>query len=243
MLLSDIWKQIKYLSDIDGTIDYLDIGVFNRMIGSEILPFTLDVIKEEQDNAPSSRRMTEYLGSSSTFAAASPSDNPLPANYLVYDKAVYVPSTGPSEPIDIIEIKEYYDRITNLIKPPLAVNYIAYIQSSTISFRPSKSTGNYVFFYTRKPVTPFLDYYMNTLFELIPMEAGTNMTSITTGEYRDGTDMYNKNGACLTVELDIPEQFHIRFMERIMDRMSFKDRDQIAMQYAMLKDQEDTARN
>lgn len=243
MLLNELWKNINLLSNSDATDDYLDPNDLNRLMADEINSFILDVIKEEKDNSPYEQKMRNYLMSSSVNAGASPANFSLPADYLLCDSAVWVPSSGPSEPIDIITLKEFYDRNNNLLKPPLSYNYIGYVEGNYIKYRPYLSSGNYTMFYIKRPATPFLDYYMTTAYVLTFLSAGQSLTAITTGEYRTGSDMSTVTGTSATVELDIPKEYHERFMYRIIDKMTLKDRDQLAMQHTTLKEQEDSAKN
>lgn len=244
MYLNEIYKNLDVYMNQDGTDDYFGVDDFNRIIEEEQINFIIDVMKEEENKPNISRPMTDFLLAATTQAASTTQYFwALPSDYLRMMSMTYIPTSGIKQPVEFISAREFVRRTNDILSPPLAENPVAYIEdyggSRYFQTLPRKSTGTFGLFYIKKPSTPFLDYYINTSYELVFLYSYDSLTSITTGTYRDGTAMSLKTGASSTVELEIPIEFHNRFLERLMERMGVKDRDVSVINYSMVKDQQD----
>lgn len=240
MLLSSLYYNLDVLLNADGTDIYFGIDDFNRIIVDEQINFMGDILAEEKNKATDKQilrnklRVTANSGSSSI---------PL-TNFLEVEDGYFTPASGHPKHAELITWGDRYRIGDNLLAPPIDQNYMVYVYvSSSIhyaNFIPGNGSGSYTIIYFEKPTTPFLDYYMNTTGELLFIPASTNLTTLT-GTYRDNTSL-PKAGTSTTVELALPDEYHQRFMERMIDRLSVKDRDQLAMSYAMQKDKEDSVK-
>lgn len=248
MLLKEIWLNLNTYVNQDGTDDYFGLDDFNRTIRNELRNFVVDVLDEEQDNPYEKRPMSNYLLDS---LSNTDGEEDLPSDYLRAASAAWVPTSGVTEPIDIIDKKEFMMRNANLLSPPMYYNKVCYIENGVVYFKPDFSSGGtaYLFFY-RDPVidtenseAPFLDYYINLNKETVFLDEGDDRGLITSGTYRNGASMASTTGTCETHELDIPVEFHVRFFERFIERLGLKDRDQLAITYGGLKEQQEAQRN
>lgn len=252
MLLKNIYKLLRDYVNNDGTDNYFGIDTFNNSIRDEVRSLIIDVIEEESDNTPDQAPMTDYLLDSDANAGATAGVN-LPSDYLRPNNVVWVPTSGSPVPVELISIGEYNNRLDNLTKPPLATNYVAYIQGTKIYYRPSLTAGNFYLYYVKDPVvdtvgseSPFLDYYSdaNSEQQFLAVGATVGSGSGLTGTYRDGRNIATMpNGTAATGELPIPEEFHLRLFERFIDRLGLKDKDQLSIQYAAMKEQEEQQKN
>jgi hypothetical protein len=232
MLLSNFYNDLDVLINQDGTDDYFGIDDFNRILPDEQVNFIFDIVKEEDDNPGGKVVLKDYLLTyqSGTYNRA------LPTDYLWAESAT--DSTN-GKKADILTYAEYLKRTANILSPPIAENPIVILYGSYLRGFPA--SGNYELYYVKKPTDPFLDYYINSNNELVFIAASVDLTTLT-GTYRDGTALPHA-GTSVTVELGIPVIYHERFMERMIDRLSLKDRDQFGAGYAIQKNQEDSAKN
>jgi hypothetical protein len=71
--------------------------------------------------------------------------------------------------------------------------------------------------YVKRPVTPFLDYYIDANYQTQFISAGTTQAITSGSQYRDGTTTGTKTSA--TVELELDENFHPAFQEYIVGEL------------------------
>jgi len=257
MLLKDLYRNLDVLVNEDGTDDYFGIDDFNRILPSEQVSFILDVMDEEKNNPPDKRHMTDMLLAATTQAASADTYFwEVPEDLLRVEDIVYIPASGTKQPVEFIQSREVIKRTNDILSPPPEENYFAYIEIGDtlhdlpyydvgrwIRCFPQFTTGTWGLFYIREPSDPFLDYYINTNDEKVFLDYQDSLTAITTGTYRDGTDMNSVTGTCTTNELDIPVGYHTRFMERLIERLGIKDRDELALQYGAAKDLQEGQNN
>ena len=247
MLLEEFYKKLKVEFNMDGTDDYFGIDDFNDAIRNELRSFVIDVVNEEKDNSYEKNIMSDYL-----LDSLSNTDGieALPSDYLESYAAVWVPTSGPTEPIDIITKSEFLYRKANTLAPPLGVNRICYVDNGSVYFFPSFSSGGTAYLYfVRDPVidtinseAPFLDYYMDANDELTFLNEGESLSG-KSGKYRSGADMSGLSTTCATYELDIPVYYHMRYYKRLLERLTVKYRDQLVMQQVMTEEQQDKTNN
>lgn len=142
--------------------------------------------------------------------------------------------------IELVKSDELAKRLNDLIMPNLSENPVAHISRvSTTDYAyiwPTNITAVDIIF-IRKPTTPFLDYYIDANSERQFMAASSSHT-LTAGEvYRDGTTSGTKSSA--TVELEIPEDFHPEYQDKLLERLSMVLNDQFGVQYSLTKQQQE----
>jgi hypothetical protein len=243
MLLENFYKDLKLHVNKDGTDDYFGIDDFNRRIGPEQLSLIRDVIKEERDNPSDRRSMTDYLRKTVTITGTYYIT--VPTDLLKLDFGIYQPVTGAYKTAKVVSLDEINAIQDDILAPPIEENYVLFTNPlyGQVHFRPAQTTGSYVVYYIRKPTAPFLDYYIDANREDQFLPVGVNVYYYT-GTYRLGTTI--PIGGTLTsstVELGIPEEYHDRLMDRMIERLSIKDRDSLIMQHSMAKDQENFNKN
>jgi len=267
MLLRELYRTLDALVNEDGTDDYWGIDDFNRILVEEEIAIMIDVMDEEKKRPFTNRPMTDALLQARTYTAddlTNAYDFEFPVGYLRMDSVVFIDADSVRHKVDFISAEEYIRRLGDMLAPPLEENYICYVEEGDLNnqgrwlmFRPilGAAAGTWgIFFRGRRTeynvgesaweiVDPFLDYYIDTNGDMQFMDEDDDMGDIATGTYRDGTDMGDNEDDCETKELYIPIEFHNRLLERFIDRLSLKDRDQLAMGYSINKEQEDAAKN
>jgi hypothetical protein len=263
MLLRELYQILDTLANQDGTDTYFDLDDFNRLIVQEEINLMIEAVEEERRKAFNERPMTDAILQARTFTADDtglPYDFELPTGYLRMEKCLYIDANSVKHNVDFVSAAEHTKRLDDLLSPPIAENYTCYIEEGDsnnpgryLMFRPILGVGTWgIFFLGRRTVysggvwslqDPFLDYYIDTNYEVQFIDEGVDLSTITTGTYRDGTTMLSQTGTSATYELYIPVDFHHRFMERMMERLGIKDRDQLMASYSMNKDREDAVKN
>lgn len=253
MLLKELYKNLDALVNADGTDDYFGIDDFNRIIPSEQLSILSDVVDEEKNRSNINRPMTDQMLAATTEAAAADTYFwEVPIDLIRVESMVYIDTSGIKKSVDFIQSAEFVRRLGDLTAPPIAENPCCYVETGDelhvkptydvgrwfLTF-PKLTTGTYGLFYTKEPITPFLDWYTDTNGDIQYIAYNYDLSLITTGTYRDGTDMSTQTGTSSTYELEIPEEFHTRLMERFVERYGLKDRDQLSTNYGMAKDAQD----
>jgi hypothetical protein len=258
MLLEQMYKNLDVLVNEDGTDAYFGIDDFNRLIVEEEVSLMVDAMNEEKKRPPTERPMTDALLQARTFTANNTGhayDFPLPEGYLRMDSVVYINASGVKHSVDFMQASELIRRLGDMLAPPVEENYICYIEEGDelvpgrfLMFRPMFGVGTWGIFYQGRKtvynggwsvVNPFLDYYINTAGETVFLSENADMSLISTGTYRDGTAMSSKTGTAETQELYIPIEFHQRLLDRLIERLGLKDRDQMALGYGIAKDAQD----
>ena len=234
MLLKELWYNLEALANADGTDDFIGPDDFNRIVKVELLEFTSNIVKKEMSEGGG--RMLDYLmdfATAATYQIAVPSDC-LELHGVSFDTGSEV------KHVKIIPKDLFSFLNENLMTPPLAYNYVAYIDNpsgvQTLIMRPSVA-GTITLSFYRKPLDPFLDYYLNANKEFVPLDDGASILITGGAQYRDGATSGTQNS--ITEELDIPTEYHDKFFDRMVDRLGLKTRDQLEIQYAMAKKQED----
>jgi hypothetical protein len=170
----------------------------------------------------------------------------LPTNYLYFvssygqmiDQDQYSQVTNPFKKVELVTERELNVRQSNMLSPPIAENPVCVIRNDKVYFYPAGGIFNLRdFIFVRKPLTPFLDYYMDANAQTVFMDAGTSKTMTGGLEYRDGTTTGSKTSQ--TVELEIPDDFHPEFTDMMIEKLSLPFDDQLKLQYSMAKQQQE----
>lgn len=236
MLLKDFYENIRTYSNTDGTDNYFGLDDFNRSIGDFIINFTKDVLLEEKNVTPDEKHMSNHLLSYEN--GYTPYNIITPSDFLIENSFRYIDINNNYYPVKLVSYADFTDMMSNFLMPPINENYITYKGFSEIyTMQPSFSNGTFHMVYYKKPETPFLDYYINSVGENIFLDVGESVSISGGSQYRDGTTSGTKISQ--TIELDIPDVYHERYMNLIIEKLGFRDRDQFATQYAIAKDMED----
>ena len=165
---------------------------------------------------------------------------------LAYDYLFWVSAwtntayNGQRRRIKLVSTEELADINMNMAKPrpdeyPLAV--LSYNVASGYYMGQVYPTdiSSVKLSYIRKPTLPFLDYYIDTSYYRQYLEVGTDLTSITTGQYRDGNDMDDVATDSLTIEIDLPDSYIEEYMFVLLEKLEKRKPDYSGVQYSLAK--------
>lgn len=125
--------------------------------------------------------------------------------------------------IEMVSPEEYPKRTHNLLSKPIAYYPIAFINNTSCKVYPANMTAIYVD-YIAKPAIPIFGYYTDANYQIVYLAAAATHT-LTAGEYGSAGQTSGTTVTSLTVELDIPEESHIKFADFLLSKIAIRDRD------------------
>lgn len=154
--------------------------------------------------------------------------------------------SGARRKIKLVTQAEFQNMFSNMMSMNIDENPVAYLYSEGGNYYAkvypdNLSTADFVFI--KKPTNPFLDYYMDANYktQFMDVTTGGDHTLITGEQYRDGTT-YQGTAAddkeSQTKELEIPEDYHQKFQDLLIQRMSLPIDEQYVNQFALAKEQQ-----
>jgi hypothetical protein len=250
MLLKDIYTNITTMLSSDGNDGVITLDRFNT-----ILPIIQDElirakIEEQYRVSPLGELPSEAIYSSKiirnlivaqsvtrstdyfTFPLTTGSGYTLTYALLYFlGASTSTAYNGMIREIKLISDKKLRKLMGNLLEPNISENPVVLLRSGLLHVYPSDITAISIS-YVRRPVAPFLDYYINASKERVFMTAATEYAIGSTSIYRDGSTGTKQSA---TKELEVPEDFHPEFQDKLLERLSLVLNDQFGVQYAMSK--------
>jgi hypothetical protein len=248
MKLKDIFLYCEYIANKEQRSGSFSIDEFNR-----ILPLSsLSVYKQKyglpeeyQINAPFSRQTYEltqkisddlspfkvWMGRSGTIplSVSSNGEAIIPNNYFHVSSIRYkrlqnvdCDTEEKFSEVEILTDAQFSSRLGKEITAPTYKNPVCTFYDGFIQFAP-KNLQFVDFVYLRKPVTPYLDYYLDTVTDSY-IFVDENILNLGTGVLS------------LTTELDWAEDVHQDIINNLLSRIGINIRENQLLQYAeMLK--------
>jgi len=250
MLIKDIYTNITTMLSSDGNDGVVTLDRFNTFLPIIQDELIRTKIEEQYKVSPLGELPSEAIYSSKIIrnlivaqAATKSGDyftfpETTGGGYsLTYALLYFLGATTSTEyngmirDIKLVSDKKFRRLMGNLLEPPISENPIALLRQGLLHIYPTNITSISIS-YVRRPVAPFLDYYINASKERVFMTAATQYTVGATSIYRDGTTGVKTS---ITKELEIPEDFHPEFQDKLLERLSLVLNDQFGVQYALGK--------
>jgi hypothetical protein len=255
MKLSEIYTNINTELGKDGNGGYLTMDRFNTELPSVLYSLIRKHVKNyplQAEDQLMTLEILRYLHVKKSSATVTSGNINLTSAILGYDMlywgAMYGVLNGTFRKVNLCQPVEWNDKLSNFMSMDIDENPIAlmypienlsggiYYYSDVYAARILPSNITTVdFLYIRKPRTPFLDYYINTNYEIKYLNEGASRTLTSGEQYRDGSTSGTKTG--ITQELEIPEDFHPEFQSMMIGKVSVMLGDQLTTQVAMTKEQ------
>lgn len=246
MKLKEIKTNCETLLNKDGNDGYIDMYRWNTLLISVSMGFVrkkfaeLFTITDTGMAIPKStysQKFIQQLVVEFSHKEESSYKN-IPDNYLYWLNA-YREVDGGRKELELVTVSEKNRRLSDLLAKPIIENPICYLSAGVIYFLP-KWSASYdswdLISYIRKPLTPFLDYYIDANLKDVFLDEDVAVRLATGEEYRDGTvNSGTKNS--ITQELEFPDDFHPEFQDMMIEKLSLPYDDQFKTQYAMTKQQ------
>lgn len=252
MLLSTIYQNVHSILSKDGNEGLISIPRWNSLLHS----VQYELIREEATkNSVMLENGNDQLLSLRILKQLVTIKEGLTPTTLVASTSIYVPLTSASlgsemlywgnmwtstgKKVDLVTFDQFINKFSNFMAMNIDENPIAYInyRSSTLEARiyPASITSVSLMF-IRKPTTPKLDYYMDANYKTQFMAAGASHLLTANEQYSDGTTTGTK--VSTTVELDIPDDYHPKFQDMMVERLSLPIDDQYKNQYSLAKEKQ-----
>jgi hypothetical protein len=143
----------------------------------------------------------------------------LPTDYLMINN-VWGTFNANYKKIEIVSPEEYAKRLHNHLSKPIAYFPVAYITGTVCRFYPTNITA-ITCDYISKPTIPVYDYYVDANYNTVYF---TGSHTLAAGEY--GSAGQNSGSVTsLSVEMDLPEDLHLKFADYLVSKLAIKDRD------------------
>lgn len=257
MTLAEIYKNIHTQLSKDGNTGFIPMDRFNSL-----LPFILyELIRKEaatnnmnlehgNEELLSLQVLSDLIVFKEDFATSA--SIALNSSNFTYTPLYFISAntskntghntTGVVRKIKFVSQKEYNASLTNMMKMNLDENPVCFIHNKVsgstfydyLNIYPTSI--NYIdMIFVKKPSDPFLDYYMDSSHKLYFLTSGQQITISGGSQYRDGTITGTKTS--ITQELQIPTDYHVKFQDLLLERISLAIDVQYANQFAMSKEQ------
>jgi len=144
------------------------------------------------------------------------------SDFLMLD-SMWGTYNGNLKEIELVSPQEYGRRIHNTLSKPVAYFPVAYLVGTSCRVYPtnmSSLTVNYI----SKPVIPKFDYYSDANYNIVYL-AASGSRLLTAGEYGSAGQTSGTTVNSLTVELDLPEDTHLKFADYLLSKVGMRDRD------------------
>ena len=248
MTLSEIYTNIHTQLSKDGNSGLISMDKFNTLLPSIFYELIRDeatknsVILENGNEELISLRILSNLIVSKIVTGLSSFE--LTSTRLDYDMLYWGAMrttnayNGAIRKIKLITHQEFISRYSNMLLMDIDEKPVAYIKNISgvnYAYIFPNDIPSIDFIFIKKPEDPFLDYYMDANYKTQFMAADSSH-ALTAGEqYRDGTTTGTK--VSQTVELELHEDYHVKFQDMLIARMSLPIDDQYKNQYATVKEQ------
>jgi hypothetical protein len=250
MLLKDIYTNITTMLSSDGNDGVVTLDRFNTflpIIQDELIrakieeQYRVSPLGELPGEAVYSSKIIRNLivaqsvtRSTDYFTFPLTTDSGYTLTYaLLYFLGAHTSTAynGMVREIKMVSDKKLRKLMGNLLEPNISENPVVLLRQGLLHVYPSNITSISIS-YVRRPVAPLLDYYINASKERVFMTAGLEYNVTTGSIYKDGTTGVKTSA---TKELEIPEDFHPEFQDKLLERLSLVLNDQFRVQYAMSK--------
>jgi len=143
---------------------------------------------------------------------------------------------GQVRDIVLVDQVEFDNRRSNILSKPFELFPVAVVDEDTITVYPTDIPSVEIT-YLSFPATPYFDYYTNAYDHIQYLAAGATYTLQANEVYRDGTAAGDVNS--ITVELAYKNEFHHKFQNEMLNRLSARIRDTQLMQHTEIKKQQE----
>lgn len=144
----------------------------------------------------------------------------VPTDFLA-GVSMYGTYNSNSKRIELVSAEEYHRRISNHLSKPIAYYPVAYLVGTTMHYAPTNMTA-ITLNYFGKPTIPYMDYYTNANYVVVPLAASATHL-LTTGEYGSAGQTSGTTVTSLTSELVLPEEAHQKFFDYLISKIVIRD--------------------
>lgn len=157
-------------------------------------------------------------------------------DYWHVTNAYHITTSYPVIPFDILNEREYLERVYSDLEQPQINWPILKIDNDEVIVSPTSITS-IEFMYLKKPAVPFFDYYINATDQIIYLEPGTSYALQTNEVYRDGTAIGTVNS--ISIELSFPENERIPVLYAILQKIGISLNETDAVEYGLMREQKE----
>lgn len=235
MTLQEIKRYVDTVLNKDASGNSLSPQEFNIFLEAEIFNFVRERVLQYRQFVNTGAPLDDVILSGllidslqkRTTATLSSGYFTVPTDMLFMND-LYGTYNATQKKIELVSPEEYSRRTSNMLAKPIAYYPVAFIVGTSCYVYPSSMTSLYVN-YIAKPTIPVYDYYVDANYTIQYLAASATHL-LSAGEYGSAGQTSGTTVTSLTVELDIPEDFHMPFANHLLTKVSMRDRDQLMYQ-------------
>jgi len=229
MLVSEIKKYLEVILNKHSSGNTLSPQEFNLLMSSGIYGFVKSQVMQYRQYINGQQPVDDVIATALLYESLQKSQAvtltagafTLPTDMLMMTDLYG--TSGSLKEIELVSPEEYPKRLHNMLGKPLNYYPIAYIEGTSCKVVPSNMTSLTIS-YIAKPVVPFMDYYVDADYNIVPLAASATH-ELATGETGSLGQAVGVTVTSLTVELNLPEDSHQLFADYLMGKMALRDRD------------------